>query len=863
MLERAVANNALFIRIFFWYNARSPIYIIISSGAFLETDVYCRAEPATTLHMKESNSAAPLLRLPPSNKALRRQLARLAKVAVEHIRSASGRDSEGQTRVSCYKDAELAEARDLHNRGHKFALPNKKPSEDASRTLTLHLKSPKHIALPPLTQIQPSKLGKNVMSTTSLQESVVAGQGQANASGKKGKTRDVSYILDQCGSTKSIVQPTTDASQLAFVTGQREKPTDVTAGYPQSLTELRAFRDRLEKSYRPDGVSEIMHSPDVILKYNIFKQVPDELYYKTSQFFADAMTLNQQRDLGLKSISDIVASKNKKKDWDLGVPSSRSDAIALLKWFDSMTGRLGSEGAGLEGEEKFDLVQTVYYICYKELARQVSVHCAERGSVIEKLWQAYSRLIKEMSEAHGKSLARSQQMHEEEIKMAEEKQRDGMLSLQQTCAELNASRSRMEDELRKLRLEMKEAENYFQSEKRGWEKEAERLNGKVSELDLAQYKYEELSKEFEQLDRKFKATKEEKDGLKKLVQEAQLNVVGKITKTCSDKISREVQARCDMIDCEAQYDDETTLVDMSTQTEAKGAKAKSGKLKKDLKSTGTLEIPPSAQTSGGVPRKKSSVRDFAAAPSPQIVAESLKERPVLTIEEVVSLEIAGAESKPDWMASIMSPYETAFPISENPVSVVEDKEAVACLQPNPVVSQSEEIIKGTMGKIEGKLEDENVGEKVDIGTEIKVPKAPEGKTPAVVSPRPKSKANLKPSQSPRQDPKIEAQPEKIVATPKIKTVDEGMNTDEIQQPVIKQSEMVQKPKLTIESVIVTPPPPPREEPVKAPAAKSPESLEKKPSLATASQNINNNKASSEKIPSRPHTPVLISSSSFR
>ncbi len=557
--------------------------------------------------LKESNDTPPKLRLPPTNKALRRQIARLSKVAVEHIRSASGLEEQGRARAHL-REVELTEAEELNRRGRKFVLAKAVPSTDIPQKAEKHSK-----ILPPLTQFAPPT--KNVMSTTSLPD---GGAGLSFAythnplsakNSRMGKTRDVSYILDQC-QPRSPGSGKADVSKFVFSKGQ---VGDVTAGYPQSLAELRAFRDQLEKTYRPDGVSEIMKAPDVLLKYDIFKQVPNELYNKSAQFFANSMSVNRLRDAvgpSQKSKLEGPTMEKRKRECDLGVPSSRSDAIALLKWFDKMIEKLASE-TRLEGEERFNLAQTIYYICYKELVRQTAVHCAERGSVMQKLWQAYATLIKEMCEAHGKSLQFNRRKCEEEFSHVQVKQRSDADALQRRCEELATIRFRLEDELRAKSQEIVVMEENFQAERQGWEKDNEQLRAKVAELDMTLYKYDELSKEFEEIDRKCKAAKRENDRYKMLLAEAQRNPGSRppAEPAHENAISAETQTAVDLAEAETQCEPlDTTETETQTEERGKGTKSRLGKtLKKEARS-GSILI---ESARGELPKGKLTARDFA------------------------------------------------------------------------------------------------------------------------------------------------------------------------------------------------------------------------------------------------------------
>ena len=73
------------------------------------------------------------------------------------------------------------------------------------------------------------------------------------------------------------------------------------------------------------------------------------------------------------------------------LPTSRGDAVKLASW---MQGELlGLQGLG-EGEA-LNRARAVYSIAFREAARQVSVHCAERGRVLTSIFAAHSLLLDE------------------------------------------------------------------------------------------------------------------------------------------------------------------------------------------------------------------------------------------------------------------------------------------------------------------------------------------------------------------------------------------------------------------------------------------------------------------------------------
>ena len=74
-------------------------------------------------------------------------------------------------------------------------------------------------------------------------------------------------------------------------------------------------------------------------------------------------------------MQNISTSLEKVKDdldqFDLGLPTSRLDAISLANWFDEM----------------YPKSEMARNIAIKELIKQVSVQCIDRGKLVEKVFQ--------------------------------------------------------------------------------------------------------------------------------------------------------------------------------------------------------------------------------------------------------------------------------------------------------------------------------------------------------------------------------------------------------------------------------------------------------------------------------------------
>ena len=79
----------------------------------------------------------------------------------------------------------------------------------------------------------------------------------------------------------------------------------------------------------------------------------------------------------------------------LGKPSSRHDAIVLTQWYSDIMTLVHNENHSNASKHCQPLLHTqlVHNIVMKELTRQVSVYCIERGILLKTIFDSYIRLI--------------------------------------------------------------------------------------------------------------------------------------------------------------------------------------------------------------------------------------------------------------------------------------------------------------------------------------------------------------------------------------------------------------------------------------------------------------------------------------
>ena len=76
-----------------------------------------------------------------------------------------------------------------------------------------------------------------------------------------------------------------------------------------------------------------------------------------------------------------------RQDLELGLPTARQEVEVLIGWLENMT-KIYLIDDGLSVEERVRRAQLIYTACFREVVRQVSVQCIERGILIQRIWNA-------------------------------------------------------------------------------------------------------------------------------------------------------------------------------------------------------------------------------------------------------------------------------------------------------------------------------------------------------------------------------------------------------------------------------------------------------------------------------------------
>ncbi len=297
-----------------------------------------------------------------------------------------------------------------------------------------------------------------------------------NGTMSKGRlqTRDISYLLDHGWRRPSVNTISADDPRL-----------------PSTIEELMNARRGLEPG--TPRMSEPDAKAQVLLKHDMFKEIPHEFYRAARDFFADTLTVKQKNYISMTLPTIPALSPLELAESAGGAPSSRNDSIALMRWLQYFLEKIAGPESKFDEAEKFELAQTVYYLGFREAIRQVSVQCAERGKLLLAIWNAYFVLMESVPERYGKITQRVVKEFEEQVE-AQQCRSVGELGEERT------RRARVEQELGVA----KDVVSGLNSELAHFKKKLVEETEQTHELHK---KLEEKQREFDMLHEKHEVTK--------------------------------------------------------------------------------------------------------------------------------------------------------------------------------------------------------------------------------------------------------------------------------------------------------------------------------------------------------------------
>jgi len=234
--------------------------------------------------------------------------------------------------------------------------------------------------------------------------------------------------------------------------------------------------------------SEVNIKAYSLLKKDIFKSIPPELNKEVQhKFFAKILNSHKLETLLLEG----------REDNKLGIPSSRNDAVILLKWLNSVTKEILSNQ-----DQQLELLQTVYYLSFREVIRQISVYCTEKGFLVWELWSAYVSLIESLSECYNKNMKEAKESFDKQIKEIKNKSTSEQEKFMEKCKRLEEElvlEKKMNNELtirgNLYKAEAKELETKLKQEKKNVLKILQRFHNMESLYKKEVAKTNELEEE--------------------------------------------------------------------------------------------------------------------------------------------------------------------------------------------------------------------------------------------------------------------------------------------------------------------------------------------------------------------------------
>ena len=132
-----------------------------------------------------------------------------------------------------------------------------------------------------------------------------------------------------------------------------------------------------------------------------------------------------------------------------GKPSGKQEIDLLGSWLDYMTYFYVDKGVYESVYQKTRAAQLIYTMCFRELIRQVSVHCAARGLLMDRIWNSSVEIFTKSEFAFVKELEELKHKFREVVAKAEKHYDDRLAVVTKKYAQLNAE----------LRRETKRAED--------------------------------------------------------------------------------------------------------------------------------------------------------------------------------------------------------------------------------------------------------------------------------------------------------------------------------------------------------------------------------------------------------------------
>ncbi|CAK88289.1 unnamed protein product (macronuclear) [Paramecium tetraurelia] len=97
------------------------------------------------------------------------------------------------------------------------------------------------------------------------------------------------------------------------------------------------------------------------------------------------------------------------------IPPNRQQAIDLRDWLFMMIAYTKQESSNMSTRELAERIQLIYASCLRELIKQVSIECTERGDLLQTVWDFYVELIGQIIKCYSEQQRESEKSYLEQM----------------------------------------------------------------------------------------------------------------------------------------------------------------------------------------------------------------------------------------------------------------------------------------------------------------------------------------------------------------------------------------------------------------------------------------------------------------
>jgi hypothetical protein len=205
-------------------------------------------------------------------------------------------------------------------------------------------------------------------------------------------------------------------------------------------TEREKVLQKIRQGYYPNDISYLKDRPlpDPLIKASSSSLSLDivDIYNKTySENETELDFLNVSKKQRSKSpqqslVEKLLSPKRKTqpppaKNFDIGAPTGRQEAINLTAWFELMKQKyfqkfkeLLSGKGNIDRSKVLKAWKSIYLTAFQEIERQTQVHCQERGKLLQDLVEGFASLFEFINSNYLIELHRQSMNHAKEISEA-------------------------------------------------------------------------------------------------------------------------------------------------------------------------------------------------------------------------------------------------------------------------------------------------------------------------------------------------------------------------------------------------------------------------------------------------------------